>query len=71
MIREMTINEICNVLKKELYNNGYEYGFYLDGKKYKPNFNEGFDKAFDELLHTIHSSISASYHARKNQHLHG
>lgn len=33
----MTISEICDILRKELYNNGYEYGFVLDGKKYKPN----------------------------------
>ena len=28
------IDEVCALLKKELYNNGYEYGFYLDGEKY-------------------------------------
>lgn len=47
----MEISEICDLLKKELLNNGYEYGFYLDGKKYKPDMSKGFDKEFDRALH--------------------
>lgn len=47
----MTIREICDLLKKELLNNGYEYGFYLDGKKYKPDMSKGFDEEFDRALH--------------------
>ena len=31
----MLISEICGLLKKELLDNGYEYGFFLNGKKYK------------------------------------
>jgi hypothetical protein len=31
----MKIQEACDLLKKELLNNGYEYGFYLNGKTYK------------------------------------
>ncbi len=48
----MNIQEICNLLRKELYNNNYEYGFYLDDKKYKPNMSNGFDKEFYHLLLT-------------------
>lgn len=47
----MTIREICDLLKKELLNNGYEYGFYLDGKKYKPDMSKEFDEEFDRALH--------------------
>lgn len=36
----MTIREICDLLKKELLNNGYEYGF-----------SKGFDEEFDRALH--------------------
>ena len=48
----MTITEICNILKEELYNNDYKYGFYLECKRYTPNFALGFDKEFEKLLHT-------------------
>ena len=30
--------------------NGYEYGFYLDGKIYKPDMSKGFDKEFFDRL---------------------
>ncbi len=33
----MTITRICDMLRKELLNNGYEYGFVAGGKKYKPD----------------------------------
>lgn len=46
----MTIREACDLLKKELLDNGYEYGFYLNGVTYKPDFSRGFDKAFFERL---------------------
>lgn len=39
----MTNRKICNMLRAELYNNGFEYGFVLNGQKYKPNMNDGFD----------------------------
>ncbi len=42
----MRIQEICNLLKKELLNNGYEYGFYLNGLKYKPDVTKGYDEKF-------------------------
>ena len=45
------IQRICRLLKDELLDNGYEYGFYLDGKTYKPDMSNGFDKEFfDRLL---------------------
>ena len=48
----MEIKRVCDLLRKELYNNNYEYGFYCDGKKYKPNMNNGFDSEFYNLLLT-------------------
>ncbi len=50
----MTINEICDELRRELYNNGYEYGFYLNGKKYKPDFTKGFDEEYGRLSKSIY-----------------
>ncbi|SFQ09068.1 hypothetical protein SAMN02910358_00713 [Lachnospiraceae bacterium XBB1006] len=40
------IQEICNQLKEELLDNGYEYGFFLNGKTYRPDMSEGFDRKF-------------------------
>lgn len=48
------IKQVCDLLRKELYNNNYEYGFYCDGKKYKPNMNNGFDSEFYNLLLTTY-----------------
>lgn len=42
------------MLRSELVDKGYTYGFILDGKKYKPNMNAGFDEAYYELLKTIY-----------------
>ena len=42
----MLIQEACELLKKELLNNGYEYGFYLNGTSYKPDMTNGFDEEF-------------------------
>ncbi len=50
----MTIKEICDILKSNLYNNGFEYGFVLNGQKYKPNINVGFDKEYYHLSTTIY-----------------
>lgn len=50
----MTVVEICNRLRQELFNNGYEYGFYLGGKKYKPDMNKGFDSEYYDLSMTIY-----------------
>lgn len=51
----MKIKEICDLLKQELYENGYEYGFYSEGRKYTPNINNGFDSEFFNLSKTIYS----------------
>jgi len=40
------IQRICKLLKDELLDNGYEYGFYLNGKTYKPDTSNGFDEEF-------------------------
>ena len=50
----MTIREICDILRSELFNNNFEYGFILDGKKYKPNMKEGFDNEYYCLSKTIY-----------------
>lgn len=50
----MTIIEICDMLRKELFNNGYVYGFVLDGKKYRPNMEQGFDDEYYKLSTTIY-----------------
>ncbi|MBQ8293468.1 MAG: hypothetical protein IJX78_06710 [Bacilli bacterium] len=50
----MEIKRVCDLLRKELYNNNYGYGFYCNGKKYKPNMNNGFDNEFYNLLLTIY-----------------
>ena len=42
----MTIKEACDLLKDELLDNGYEYGFCLNGVTYKPDFSKGFDEDF-------------------------
>ena len=46
----MLIHEVCGLLKKELLNNGYEYGFYANGKIYKPDRSKGFDEEFFHFL---------------------
>jgi len=50
----MTIIEISDLLRKELFNNGYEYGFVVDGKKYKPDMSNGFDSEYYRLSITIY-----------------
>ncbi len=50
----MTITEICDLLRKELFNNGYEYGFFLNGKKYKPDMSKGFDAEYARLSKTVY-----------------
>lgn len=50
----MTILEICNMLKAELLDKHYEYGFVLNGIKYKPNMAEGFDKEYYRLSTTVY-----------------
>ena len=50
----MTIQEICDILRTELLNTSYEYGFVVDGQKYKPNMGNGFDKEYYHLSTTIY-----------------
>lgn len=50
---ESKITELCDLLRKELLNNGYEYGFVVDGKKYKPDMS-GFDEEYYRLSATIY-----------------
>ncbi len=50
----MSIFEICDMLRSELFNNGYEYGFYMNGKKYKPDISSGFDNEYYQLSKTIY-----------------
>ncbi len=50
----MTIIEICDMLKKELLNNGYEYGFVVNGKKYRPDMSNGFDNEYYQYSLTIY-----------------
>ena len=51
---EHEITRLCDILRKELVNNGYEYGFTLDGKKYKPDMSKGFDEEYYNLTKTIY-----------------
>ena len=50
----MKTNEICNIIKNDLLNNGYQYGFIVDGKKYTPNMSSGFDSEYYHLTTTIY-----------------
>ncbi len=50
----MLIREICDLLKREFIDNGYEYGFWLDGRTYRPDPAKGFDEAFYQLLLTVY-----------------
>lgn len=50
----MTITEICNILRNELYNTGYEYGFVANGKRYQPDMSNGFDNAYYQSSLTIY-----------------
>ena len=49
----MKIVELCNQLRAELLNNGYQYGFIVGGQKYKPNMAGGFDEVFYHQAETI------------------
>ena len=51
----MTIKEICDILRSKLYNSNFEYGFIVDGIKYKPNMQSGFDKEYYNLSMTIYT----------------
>ena len=46
------IAEICQLLKGELLENGYSYGFCLNNRRIVPNASLGFDEEFARLLTT-------------------
>ena len=50
----MTISKICSKLRCELLDNGYEYGFYLGGKRYTPDKSLGVDEEYFNLSKTIY-----------------
>ncbi len=50
----MKITEICDILKQELYQNEYQYGFYYDNRKYTPDLSNGFDEEFFNLQKSIY-----------------
>jgi len=50
----MTINQICNILRDELFNTGYEYGFIANGNKYKPDMYNGFDNEYYQNSLTLY-----------------
>ena len=50
----MTIGEICDILRTELLSKDYEYGFVLNGQKYKPNMENGFDNEYYHLSTTVY-----------------
>lgn len=50
----MKITEICDILRQELYQSGYQYGFYYNGRKYTPDFSNGFDEKFFNLQKSIY-----------------
>ena len=50
----MNIAEISDILRQELYQSGYQYGFCSAGKKYTPDFSDGFDEKFFNLSKNIY-----------------
>ena len=46
------ITRISNLLRGELYNTGYQYGFFWNGRRVVPDFTIGFDEVFGRLLTT-------------------
>ena len=48
----MTIQEARDLLKGELPDSGYEYGFYLNGAKHRPDPALGFGVGFQRALLT-------------------
>lgn len=50
----MTITEICNILRNELFHTGYEYGFIANSKRYQPDMSNGFDNDYYQSSLTIY-----------------
>ena len=55
------IQRICQLLKDELLDNGYEYGFYLNGKTCKPDMSNGFDESIRIPVQYGHYSVVMRY----------
>ena len=49
----MKIVELCNALRVEFIDNGYRYGFIVNGNVYMPNMQNGFDEDFYYQAKTI------------------
>ena len=52
MIDNHKATSVCNILREELFENGYLYGFFLNGNKIVPDMSKGVDEEFDRLLKT-------------------
>ncbi len=50
----MTILELCDLLRGELFHRDYEYGFILDGEKYRPDRSRGFDEEYYHYAKTVY-----------------
>ena len=50
MADRLDIARICDLLRSELYENGYRYGFCLNGSVIVPDVSKGFDAEFGRLL---------------------
>ncbi len=46
------MEELLQLLKTELLDNGYSYGFYLDNRRIVPDMSLGFDEEFSRLITT-------------------
>ena len=61
----MTVTHLCDILRKELLENSYEYGFLLNGVRVKPDFTAGFDREYDRLARTAYRVQPASLTRRE------
>lgn len=50
----MTTTQLCTLLKQELLNGDYDYGFFFDGRRYVPNRQSGFDASFAQAMTTLY-----------------
>ena len=50
----MTIAELCGLLKAELLDNGYAYGFYAEGRRFQPRRDGGFDREYYDCSLTLY-----------------
>lgn len=50
----MTIEAICDQLRAALFDRGFEYGFFANGRIYKPDMTAGFDGEYARCAETIY-----------------